>query len=90
MTDLPPRMLRRDMLRTTLNLAGSGCILFALGSEQVAAQAKIAKVVANYQDHPHGQQRCEACAYYLPPVACQLVRGEVSPNGWCSQFQANA
>jgi hypothetical protein len=88
MTDVPPRMLRRDMLRATLNLAGSGCVLVALTSEQTEAQSKLAKNIANYRDHPNGQQRCEACAYYLPPIACRVVRGEVSPNGWCSQFQA--
>jgi hypothetical protein len=92
MTDVLPPIPRRDMLRSAVKLAGSGWVLVALKSEQASAQPKpqlkLAKNEANYQDHPNGQQRCEACAYYIPPVACRVVRGEVSPNGWCSQFQA--
>ena len=30
----------------------------------------------------------ELCEYYITPVGCKLVRGEVSPNGWCSFFHA--
>jgi hypothetical protein len=40
------------------------------------------------KDHPNGGQLCELCEYYITPVGCKLVRGEVSPNGWCSFFHA--
>lgn len=82
-----PGMRRRDILRNAVTLVGAGCALAALRSEQAIAQPKLAKAEARYQEHPNGQQHCAVCAFYVAPVACQVVRGEVSPNGWCDRFQ---
>lgn len=91
MPDFLPRMPRRDLLETALATVGAGCVLIALRAEQTPAQAegqpKLAKADASYQDRPNGQQHCAICAHYLPPAACQVVQGEVSPNGWCDRFQ---
>ena len=87
MLGFPSGRRRRDVLRTAVKIVGAGCALATLRSEQVAAQPKVAKTEVRYRDQPNGQQHCAICAYYLPPVACQLVRGEVSPNGWCGLFQ---
>ena len=81
---------RREILKTAGRLAGVGCVMAAFGPGQAWAQRKIAKNEARYQEHPNGSQHCAVCAYYVPPIACQLVRGEVSPNGWCDQFQRKA
>ena len=48
-----------------------------------AAQTKVSQAVAKYQDQPRGSNRCEICVYFQPPSACQLVEGNISPNGWC-------
>jgi hypothetical protein len=92
MPDFSSEVARRDILRTAASAMGAGCALVASMSLQAAAQQqrsqKAAKAEVHYQDQPNGKQHCEVCAYYLPPVACRVVRGEVSPNGWCSQFQA--
>ncbi|HKM64517.1 MAG TPA: hypothetical protein VJY39_18690 [Acidisphaera sp.] len=81
---------RRRVLGTALIGAAAGCACAVLRSAPAAAQQKTAKADAGYQDHPNGSAHCELCAYYLPPVACRVVRGEVSPNGWCGLFQARA
>ena len=50
------------------------------------AQVKISQATANYQDTPKGDQRCEGCANFQPPNACEFVEGHISPNGWCQLF----
>ena len=86
MPEFSSEIPRRRMLRETAKVVGAGCLLATLESKHGHAQ-KLAKAEARYQDHPNGPQHCAVCAFYLPPVACQVVRGEVSPNGWCDRFQ---
>lgn len=94
MANIPTQIRRRDVLLRAVAATGAGCSLAALGSGLPGAQAqvrqKLAKAEAHYQDQPNGQQHCAACVYYVAPVACQVVRGEVSPNGWCDRFQPRA
>jgi hypothetical protein len=51
-----------------------------------AQQRKQTKTETAYQDHPNGQQHCGVCADFIPPAGCQIVEGEISPNGWCRNF----
>ena len=57
----------------------------ALSVSPVAAQGftKSPQQSAGYQDHPNGSQRCDNCLQFLPPSACKVVAGNISPNGWC-------
>lgn len=41
------------------------------------------KAVAAYQDFPNQDRRCAGCTHFLQPNACEIVAGEISPNGWC-------
>lgn len=34
--------------------------------------------------------RCALCKHYLAGGTCQVVRGTISPDGWCTYFQANS
>jgi hypothetical protein len=94
MPDFSSGIARRDILRATATAAGAGFAVLASASQAAAAEEqrplKAAKAEVHYQDQPNGQQHCEMCAYYVPPVACRVVRGEVSPNGWCNQFHVKA
>lgn len=76
--------------RRIVTLASSGIGIATLQSRSARAQQKVAKLDARYQEHPNGAQHCALCQYYIAPVACKLVRGEISPNGWCSFFHAAA
>lgn len=67
---------------------GTGLAASAMAAIIAAAQQKVSKVDAKYQDQPKGQQRCEICANFQPPNACKLVDGEIKPNGWCQFFAA--
>jgi hypothetical protein len=55
---------------------------------QPAAQQKILKQAAKYQDQPKGQQRCEICVNFQPPNQCRMVQGRIAKNGWCQLFAA--
>jgi hypothetical protein len=77
-------VLRRQVLNATLRSLSMMPVVPLLWIRQAAAKAP--KVNAHYQDQPNGPQHCEVCAYYVAPVGCKLVVGEVSPNGWCSFF----
>jgi NADH:ubiquinone oxidoreductase subunit E len=76
--------------RQAIKVVASGLGLAALQPHLAAAQQKVAKLDARYQEHPNGTQHCALCMYYIAPVECKLVRGEVSPNGWCNFFHSAA
>lgn len=81
------RNTRITTSRRVLVQAGIGAIAAAAIKPAVAQQApKLAQSVVMYQDHPKGDQKCSVCAHFLPPNACQIVAGDISPNGWCGVF----
>jgi hypothetical protein len=69
-------------------------VLPALAGLMVTATAQAAdnKAQFKYQDKPNGKQKCSGCALYVPgktPTAmgtCKVVKGAISPNGWCTAF----
>lgn len=78
--------------RLFLTLIGSAALIGAslplTGAGPAEAQSKTPKKVAKYQDHPNKGQQCSKCRFFQPPKSCQLVAGDISPNGWCSFFAA--
>ncbi|RJR39820.1 MAG: hypothetical protein C4576_20665 [Desulfobacteraceae bacterium] len=52
------------------------------------AQSKVSKEHAAYQDQPKGNQSCANCAHFVPPAACAVVAGEISPKGWSKYWAA--
>jgi hypothetical protein len=77
---------RRALLRTGGSfVAAAGVLDFGTATR---AQQRIAKSEAKYQDRPNGIQHCEICLQFQLPNRCQLVQGDISPNGWCQFFAA--
>jgi len=74
--------------RKLLGQALSGAAL--VGAASVPAQAinRMNKVASKYQNHPNGDKRCALCMHFQPPHSCQVVPGNISPNGWCKWFRA--
>jgi hypothetical protein len=70
------------MLGASLALASGALCL------QAAAQAKMSKVQAKYQDQPKEGQRCDGCMHFARPDGCKLVEGKVSASGWCILYAA--
>ena len=56
------------------------------------ADAADNKAQFKYQDKPNGKQKCSGCALYVPGKTatasgtCKVVKGAISPNGWCTAF----
>jgi hypothetical protein len=47
---------------------------------------KVSRAEAAYQDKPNGGMTCEACTFFRKPKSCQVVDGDISPDGWCKLF----
>ena len=48
--------------------------------------AKLPPREAGYQPTSKYGQSCAMCQLFRPPHACQIVAGEISPDGWCKFF----
>jgi hypothetical protein len=69
--------------RRTLLIAAA---VVAGGRPVGAATGKRSQADVAYQDHPHGVERCEICAPFLPPDQCRAVAGPVARQGWCKVY----
>jgi hypothetical protein len=58
----------------------------AQGPAPARGQAKAAKEAAGYQSAPKNGLSCGACSLFRPPHACEVVAGDISPQGWCKFF----
>jgi hypothetical protein len=64
-----------------------GLALCLMGTRRGRAQqAKTSQAAARYQDHPRGGLSCVGCTFFRKPRSCQVVTGDISPNGWCRLF----
>lgn len=81
------RALSRRQLFPTLFAGVAAAAALSLDlSESAEAQPKVSKATAKYQDHPNGSNKCSMCQFFQSPHSCQLVEGNISPDGWCSFF----
>jgi len=101
-----PVCSRRAFLRgALLGAAGAGTLsaCMPMMPPQAAAPAPAAppmearglprnvpKDVARYQDRPNRGQRCGRCMHFRPPDGCEIVTGQISPQGWCRYFETLA
>jgi len=74
---------RRELFPALAAGAAIGATLSFGLSRMAEAQTKTDQKTAKYQDHPHNGLSCEQCNFFRPPKSCQLVDGDISPNGWC-------
>ncbi len=78
-------MSRRGVLRAAACAAASVAVVGGAG--RALAKGKRSKADVDYQDFPHGVERCEICAPFLPPDQCRTVVGPVSRQGWCKIYE---
>lgn len=49
------------------------------------AGGKLSQEQAQYQDSPKGEEKCSNCLHFIAESnTCQVVEGDVSPEGWCT------
>jgi hypothetical protein len=75
------RNLLQDFARAALGVALASATGKAFAGKPKKSQADVA-----YQNFPHGVERCEICAPFLPPDQCRTVVGPVSRQGWCKIY----
>ena len=86
-------MNRKDVIINLLAIpvvAGS----VALTAEEALAAATMDQKAAQYQNKPKNGQQCSGCSLYIPAKsnpskangACKLVKGSISPQGWCKYW----
>lgn len=91
--DRPPLNPKNDHVlsrRQFGTLAGIGAFsasfLLFFRNGAVAQEGKTSKETAKYQEQPKDGHSCSICQFFHAPHTCQLVEGDVSPNGWCSYW----
>ena len=75
---------RRALTKAAQLFAATGATLALTGV--AGRRTRFRQKIAGYQDQPSGQHRCGICAHFLSPNSCQIVDGEISPDGWCKLF----
>ena len=78
-------MSRRSLLEHSARAAFGVALASAVGNA-FAAKPKKSQADVAYQNFPHGVERCEICAPFLPPDQCRTVVGPVSRQGWCKIY----
>jgi len=81
LSNASPKLLRRHLLQAALTGAAA-----TLRLQRATAQQKMSQVEAEYQDRPKNGLTCSACTLFRPPRSCEVVRGDISPYGWCRFF----
>ena len=51
------------------------------------AQGKASQQEAAYRPTPEGMYSCALCSQFRPPRGCEIVAGDISPQGWCKFFE---
>jgi hypothetical protein len=74
-------VLRRILVQAAL----AGGIL-GLTIPPAQAQQKMSQADAEYQDQPKNGLTCAACSLFRKPRSCEVVAGDISPDGWCKFF----
>jgi len=50
-----------------------------------AETGKATQASVQYQAQPKGEQKCNGCMHFSAESnTCQVVAGQISPEGWCS------
>lgn len=60
--------------------------VLAAGLVVVEAPGRQTQADAGYQPRPRDGLTCEACTFFRRPRSCQVVEGDISPDGWCKLF----
>ncbi|MGC8523311.1 MAG: hypothetical protein ACP5M5_03370 [Acidibrevibacterium sp.] len=82
-----PHTSRRTVLGTGLAMVAAG---IGVRSQTARAEPMLEKKDVQYQDQPKDGKHCSQCTYFVAPNACQQVKGEISPNGYCGLFAPKA
>jgi hypothetical protein len=95
MNDNDKRTSRAEMLR---RVAAAPIAIGAFAALQQSAEAAptMTQQAAAYQNKPNGGKQCDKCSLFIPGKSatangtCKLVKGSISPHGYCKFFTPKA
>ncbi len=82
------KALKRSEMIGKLIAAPIAIGAFASLCAEAEAAATIDQKTANYVTHPVGGKQCSGCVQFQAPSSCKLVKGTISPKGYCKFFTA--
>lgn len=85
MTKFGSQVSRRLLLRGTA-LAALGGIGIGLLPLDADAKPTMTQHQAHYQNSPKDGKQCSGCRHFVAPHSCDLVKGDINPNGWCMMY----
>jgi len=63
-------------------------IVAMIGERTGMSATKFHKELVRYTDHAMVRhERCGLCEHYIQGGECEIVRGQISPGGWCNRFE---
>jgi hypothetical protein len=74
---------RRALIRGAALLGWFAAVPVAVSAEE---RKKRSKESVGYRDFPYEGRTCSRCLLYAGNGVCVIVEGEVSENGWCTQW----
>src|SRR5690349_14477097 len=80
---------RRGLIKAVALLTGSALAHLPARAEDTkpkAAMKKYSKEKVGYRDEPYLGRNCAKCVLYSGDGVCAIVDGQVSPDGWCTQW----
>ncbi len=69
--------------RTVLFAAAGAVPILVISAGGANAAATMSPASVGYQDSPKNGRQCDGCNLFVAPNACKLVKGDISPKGWC-------
>ncbi|HYW90941.1 MAG TPA: high-potential iron-sulfur protein [Gammaproteobacteria bacterium] len=96
-TNVDRRTALKRLLGISVAVAAAPALLF--GNQAQAddkCHGSTPKKALNYQDKPSGKHMCSNCMHFCPgPSAkamgtCKVVKGPISPHGWCAAWAAKS
>jgi hypothetical protein len=77
---------RRGILRAGLMIIAGGAAVAASAAHADDSDSKVDQSVVQYQTMPKDGAMCSGCVNFVAPAACKVVKGTISPNGWCVAY----
>ncbi len=89
------RLSRKSVLINLLALPLTASAVAATAGA-ASADAKSPQSAVQYQDQPKGSAKCSGCKFFVAGSDtkakghCQVVAGDINPNGWCVVYSAKS
>lgn len=55
--------------------------------ENFKPNKQVDKLQARYTSYTRSTDKCKNCSHFMYPNQCETVEGDISPVGWCKNFE---